>query len=284
MGFFKNFVNALKDPVNIVVAVVATAVMGPVGGFTFAQSVASALPHCRRYLRPRKVYHRNRSLEILHLSSDASGRTQMVKQPITSRRAVYGQTRVSGPLAFIESTDEDNICTLVVLLAAHECQEITTVYLNDEALTLDGSGNVTAPSRYANLVRVKKHLGTSNQSADSDLVMSRLMGWTDHHRLRGICMSMSGWSLTRMPSRPAFRISRRSSKAKSCSIRATAQLHIALTRRWSSATISPMRLTVSQHRLRRSMTPRSRLPPTYATKAFRWPQAALKTNMSVMAP
>ena len=109
----------------------------------------------------------------------------MVKQPITARRAVYGQTRVSGPLAFIESSEDDKYLHLVVLLAAHESQEITTVYLNDEALTLDGNGNVTAPSRYANLVRVKKHLGASNQAADATLV-SEVTGWTDQHRLRGI--------------------------------------------------------------------------------------------------
>ena len=109
----------------------------------------------------------------------------MVKQPITARRAVYGETRVSGPLAFIESTDDDQYLHLVVLLASHECQQISTIYLNDEALTLDGSGNATAPSLYNGKVRVKKHLGTTTQAADSDLV-SEVDGWTTDHRLQGI--------------------------------------------------------------------------------------------------
>ena len=63
----------------------------------------------------------------------------------------------------------------------HDC------FSDDEALTIDVlSGNVTAPSRFANLVRVKKHLGTANQSADASL-MSEVDGWTANaHRLRGI--------------------------------------------------------------------------------------------------
>ena len=187
MGFFKNFVKALSDPVNLAVAAVSTVVLGPVGGYTALQSFAiraaasAALSSAAQSLSPKPKLG-----DFASFASDATGRTQMVKQPITSRRAVYGQTRVSGPLAFIGSTDDDQYLHLVVLLAAHECQEITTVYLNDEALTLDGSGNVTAPSRYNGKVRVKKHLGTTTQTADSDLV-SEVDEWTTDHRLQGIC-------------------------------------------------------------------------------------------------
>ena len=187
MGFFKDFVKALSDPVNVAVAVAATAVLGPVGGATFLQSVAiraattAALSSAAQQLSPKPKLG-----DFTNLAFDATNRTQMVKQPITSRRAVYGQTRVSGPLAFIGTTESDQYLHLVVLLASHECQEITTVFLNDEALTLDGSGNVTAPSRYNGKARVKKHLGTDTQTADSDLV-SEVSEWTNDHRLQGIC-------------------------------------------------------------------------------------------------
>lgn len=191
MGFFKSFVKAISNPINLAVAAGATAILGPVavGGlsfsgfqaFAFRAAVSAGLSAAAQSLSPKPKLP-----DFGSFVTDATGRTQMIKQPITARRAVYGQTRVSGPLAFIESTNEDQYLHLVVLLAAHECQEITTVYLNDEALTLDGSGNVTAPSRYANLVRVKKHLGTTTQTADSDLV-SEVSGWTSEHRLQGIC-------------------------------------------------------------------------------------------------
>lgn len=75
---------------------------------------------------------------------------------------------------------------MVVCLAGHECESIDAVYLDDEAVgTLDGSGNVTT-GRFAGFVRVKKHLGASDQAADSDLV-SEVSEWTTDHRLRGIC-------------------------------------------------------------------------------------------------
>ena len=188
MGFFKSFVKALTNPATLVTAVVATAVAGPAGGlkaFAIAAGkravVMAAVSSAMQSLSPKPKLGSFGSFAF-----DAANRTQMVKQPITSRREVYGQTRVSGPLAFVASTSEDRHLHLVVLLAAHECQEITTVYLDDEALTLDGSGGVTGPSRYAGKVRVKKHLGTATQAADSDLV-SEVAEWTVDHRLQGIC-------------------------------------------------------------------------------------------------
>ena len=52
-------------------------------------------------------------------------------------------------------------------------------------VTLDSSGNVTSPSRYDGNVRINKHLGATDQAADSDLV-SEVDEWTNDHRLRGI--------------------------------------------------------------------------------------------------
>lgn len=71
------------------------------------------------------------------------------------------------------------------MLATHEVNQIGTIYINDKALTLDGNGNVTAPSQYANLVRIKKHLGSTSQSADATLI-SESNKWTDQHKLSGI--------------------------------------------------------------------------------------------------
>jgi hypothetical protein len=115
------------------------------------------------------------------------GRTFMFKQALALRQLIYGQIRTSGPIVFIDETGTDREYSHVIIaLAAHQCEEITTVYLNETALTLDGSGNVTAPAKYVGFVRVKKHLGTAAQTADADLV-SESPRWTTNHRLRGIC-------------------------------------------------------------------------------------------------
>ena len=76
--------------------------------------------------------------------------------PVGDKAIIYGQTKVGGVIIYKEATDNNKFLHIVVALAGHECEEITTVYLNDEALTLDGSGNATAPSKYSGKVRIKK--------------------------------------------------------------------------------------------------------------------------------
>ena len=75
--------------------------------------------------------------------------------------------------------------TGLLAFAGHEIESFEQIYINDEVATIDGSGNVTSPSRYSGLVTIKEHLGTSTQAADSSLV-SAVSGWTGNHRLRGI--------------------------------------------------------------------------------------------------
>lgn len=72
---------------------------------------------------------------------------------------------------------------LVIVLAAHECQEVGDIYFNDEVVPLDTDGNATG--KYANHVIVKKHLGATDQTADATLVAVAADKWTTEHRLRG---------------------------------------------------------------------------------------------------
>ena len=106
--------------------------------------------------------------------------------PVGDRAIIYGQTRVGGVVIYKEATDNNKFLHIVVALAGHECEEITTVFLNDEALTLDGSGNATAPSKYNGKVRIKSALGTNTQVADPDLVSESAGLWTADHRLLGV--------------------------------------------------------------------------------------------------
>lgn len=81
---------------------------------------------------------------------------------------------------------ENGYLHLVVALAGHECESIEEVYLNDEAVgTLDANGLATT-GRFSGLVRIKKHLGSTSQAADPDLVQE-VSQWTTAHRLRGVC-------------------------------------------------------------------------------------------------
>ncbi|HNB43311.1 MAG TPA: phage tail protein [Burkholderiaceae bacterium] len=72
----------------------------------------------------------------------------MTRSAIQPRQFVLGRQRVSGPLAYIGSygTYREHL-VFDVLLAAHEIDAIEAIYFDDEEVTLDGSGNVTAINR-----------------------------------------------------------------------------------------------------------------------------------------
>lgn len=112
------------------------------------------------------------------------GRTFMARSPTAPRQIIYGQIKTSGPIVFMDAMGTNNeYVQIIVALAGHECQEISTIYFNDDALTLDGSGNVVS-SPYSGYATVKKFLGTTGQTVTLPSTSPR---WTTSHRLRGIC-------------------------------------------------------------------------------------------------
>jgi hypothetical protein len=117
-------------------------------------------------------------------------RTLNVRDAAGTRKLFVGSGRVGGNVVFIHQTGTNNEYTHVVIVhAANECSAFQAYQLNGEALTLDVSGNVTSPTKWAGLVRVKTHLGSSTQTADTDLVSECSSVWDVNHRLRGLCYS-----------------------------------------------------------------------------------------------
>lgn len=126
--------------------------------------------------------------DIPDYSVESKDRITTVRSAIAARRIVYGEMITSGPLIFAEATDNTKFMHMIVALTGHECEAIKSVYLGDQEVTeamLDASGNVTS-GRYEGKVRIKKHLGATDQAADTDLI-SEVDAWTSDHRLRGIC-------------------------------------------------------------------------------------------------
>ena len=211
-------------------------------------------------------------------------RIQLVRASTATRKIIYGEVRCSGALVFVNSNNGNNNLHMVVALAAHECEEIGTIYFNEDALcdtalfdspafdpnktdyavgdivyvdqmTIkgaylsnvqnsvlssgvvcqrtnviwrgagtapitdqnawriignekyysmsvtsahtevvgdDGSGNsvvntVVDSFTYTPIVAVNRHLGTLNQSADTDLIANCPDYWTGEHKLTGVC-------------------------------------------------------------------------------------------------
>lgn len=153
--------------------------------------------------------------------SASQGRTHMVRSAVANRTLVYGRAMVSGPLVFAATEEVDSeaaylklypdvaslipgsyadawshfslkgeddgkkwpgsILHLVVAIAGHEIDAVETIYLNDQAIALDSSGNVTT-APYVGLAKINVHTGSPNQDADAELVAANV-GWTKNHRL-----------------------------------------------------------------------------------------------------
>lgn len=110
--------------------------------------------------------------ELSSFGGDTSSRGVLVNQkdPLSPHDFVYGQTRKGGAITYYETTGSDNkFLHQIIALAGHELEEIGDIYLNDEVVTLDGSGFVTSQS-WNSKIRIKKVLGTDDQAADPDLL------------------------------------------------------------------------------------------------------------------
>lgn len=104
---------------------------------------------------------------------------------------IYGRSRVGGVRLYDASTGGTNqFLHRVIGFAGHEIDNYDEIYLNDEVVTLDLSGNVTSPARYNGFVRIRPFLGTTTQNADGDLVYETSTlaegRWTVNHRLLNI--------------------------------------------------------------------------------------------------
>ena len=153
-------------------------------------------------------------------AGDLRGRTVMVRDPIASRKIVYGQVKNSGAIVFAETTDNNKYLHLCVTLAGHEISNVGVVYFNEDVVATELSDGVEvnglAPSSvessltsassggvlgsalnlildkivtsllpdYSKYAKVTAHFGKSDQVADSNLITRTSM--TSNHRLRDI--------------------------------------------------------------------------------------------------
>lgn len=141
---------------------------------------------------------RPRAASQLDLSSTGGGRTEMVRQPITTCKLVYGRAALSGPMVFLHSKSaagsrKNEFFYYVIPLAAHCCQGFVTHWLGDAEVALNEAGEAVGEPWVKNGTRyvwIKTHLGADDQAADQMLVDECEGKWTPSHRLRGICYAV----------------------------------------------------------------------------------------------
>ena len=123
-----------------------------------------------------------------------SGITVTSKAPTQAYRVIYGSSRVGGTIVYAETTSSTNeFLHMVVVLTGHEVNDIQTIYLNDDAVSLETLSNdsngipiytPTSSDQYNGKLQIKKHLGNADQLADANLVAD-VTQWTTSHKISG---------------------------------------------------------------------------------------------------
>lgn len=132
-----------------------------------------------------------------------AGRLDMALDSHPPRRLVYGECRVSGPLSYIDadqrsaSGKKDEMLHYECVLASHEIDSVITLFLNDQAATLETTSNEAWPdgdtsptdangvsryrpsgTDYAEDMMIKIHHGDQT-AADADAVITTNINDTD---------------------------------------------------------------------------------------------------------
>ena len=151
-----------------------------------------------------KKQERDRDAIQRQLDAARAGlRGQMFRQAITSRKAVYGQSLVSGPIVFMHSTNNNSRLHLVVPVAAHEIESFDSFFINGEHVPME---EITASStglrpdnwtpgmlrpvmgnKYYGHLNIVPMKGADDQEAAQALITGVTDEyWTTNHRLRGV--------------------------------------------------------------------------------------------------
>ena len=176
---------AAADPVSLIIAGASyfgasATTVAFLGSFVGRIIITAALALVSNALMPKPKTPSMSSMDGIQ------GREENFPDNLAVRNIVYGRVQTTGPVIYAETTNSNQYLHMVVPVAGHEIESFDEFYFDDELLTLDGSGNVTAPSKFANKARILTHLGTTNQAADATLIAESNGLWTANHTLSGL--------------------------------------------------------------------------------------------------
>jgi hypothetical protein len=155
---------APRDPVTIGTAIASALGLGTVGTFVAIAATYVGISLVTSWalsaLAPKPRF------------GDLTSRGLLVnaKDPVAPFDFVYGEVRKGGVVTYYETTGADNkFLHQIIVLAGHEIDGISNIFINDEIVTLDANGFVIS-GPWNSKIRVRKHLGADNQAADAALV------------------------------------------------------------------------------------------------------------------
>ena len=101
-------------------------------------------------------------------------RKQMIREPLSSRRIIYGRTKVSGTILFMETAGTDNNDLYMVIgIAGHEIDGIDRIYIGDTPVAFvddvtTGLRDAHGVSDFSGKLSIKVLTGTTTQTLPSD--------------------------------------------------------------------------------------------------------------------
>lgn len=105
------------------------------------------------------------------------------------RQIIYGETAIAGQIILSRVTGDNKYLHLIAALGdGGPYSSIQSIQLNGDTVTLDGSGNITSPSKWASKARIETKLGSLTQTAFSTAV-SELSDWTSDHAGKGVALA-----------------------------------------------------------------------------------------------
>lgn len=120
-------------------------------------------------LAPKPDFGANTSGQLLNNGKDA----------LAPANFVYGEVRKGGTITYVESSGDDNkILHQIIVLAAHEVEEISDIYFNDEIVTLSGATVTSEP--YNSKAKVYKHVGNQTSATSTFANSSDSLSTTLH--------------------------------------------------------------------------------------------------------
>lgn len=186
--FFKAVTNIVKNPVQLITIAVAAST----GNYWYIAAAITTSSYAN--YQTIKMEEKQKAAEKAARDAYNGALQDRLVNVINTEapyQVIYGQARVGGAIAAVlKSGTKDEYRHIVCVHACHEVEEIGEIFIGDFSLgTLDVNGNCTT-GRYANQVRVKKHLGTATDTADASLISEVPDKWTSAHLLRGFAYTV----------------------------------------------------------------------------------------------
>lgn len=121
-----------------------------------------------------------RSMAPKATAAENKGTLVNLREAAAPQEYVYGQVRKGGIITFLETSGADNkYLHMILALAGHEVEEIGSVYINDEVVSIDSNG-FAWEDRWKSKVRIYKHLGNQTSASTNFANVSTNLAATLH--------------------------------------------------------------------------------------------------------